>query len=70
MQYVNKYSAAFWGTSFVREMTRIELPAASSDSPAAPSTAHANGTSDGVAHPTVEDLKAGMAELKLKKEES
>ena len=27
MQYVNKYSAAFWGTSFVREMTRIELPA-------------------------------------------
>ncbi|EJF64555.1 alpha,alpha-trehalose-phosphate synthase TPS1 subunit [Dichomitus squalens LYAD-421 SS1] len=25
-KYVNKYSAAYWGTSFVREMTRIELP--------------------------------------------
>ena len=23
LQYVNKYSAAFWGTSFVREMTKI-----------------------------------------------
>lgn len=26
MQYVNKYSAAFWGTSFVREMTKIPEP--------------------------------------------
>ncbi|EMD31327.1 glycosyltransferase family 20 protein [Gelatoporia subvermispora B] len=25
-KYVNKYSAAFWGTSFVREMTRINTP--------------------------------------------
>jgi trehalose 6-phosphate synthase len=26
MQYVTKYSAAFWGTSFVREMTKIPNP--------------------------------------------
>ncbi|KAF9803624.1 hypothetical protein IEO21_09622 [Rhodonia placenta] len=25
-KYVNKYSAAFWGTSFVREMTKLRLP--------------------------------------------
>ncbi|PSR79007.1 hypothetical protein PHLCEN_2v7194 [Hermanssonia centrifuga] len=25
-KYVNKYSAAFWGTSFVREMTKIQPP--------------------------------------------
>ncbi|KAH9935267.1 glycosyltransferase family 20 protein [Amylocystis lapponica] len=25
-KYVNKYSAAFWGTSFVREMTKISTP--------------------------------------------
>ncbi|KAF7791196.1 hypothetical protein EIP86_002209 [Pleurotus ostreatoroseus] len=34
-KYVNKYSAAFWGTSFVREMTKISSPpsAASPTSP-------------------------------------
>lgn len=26
LQYVNKYSAAFWGTSFVGEMTKIPNP--------------------------------------------
>ncbi|KAI0768165.1 alpha,alpha-trehalose-phosphate synthase TPS1 subunit [Trametes elegans] len=46
-KYVNKYSAAYWGTSFVREMTRIELPESK-----------------------VEPLKAGMAELHLKKEDA
>ena len=25
-QYVTKYSAAFWGTSFVKEMTKIPNP--------------------------------------------
>ena len=25
-QYVTKYSAAYWGTSFVREMTKIKTP--------------------------------------------
>ncbi|CCM04265.1 uncharacterized protein FIBRA_06434 [Fibroporia radiculosa] len=25
-KYVNKYSAAFWGTSFVREMTKLQTP--------------------------------------------
>lgn len=25
MQYVQKYSAAFWGTSFVREMGKITV---------------------------------------------
>jgi len=25
-KYVNKYSAAFWGTSFVREMTKLATP--------------------------------------------
>ena len=24
LQYVNKYSAAYWGTSFVREMGRLK----------------------------------------------
>ena len=24
-KYVNKYSAAFWGSSFIKEMTRIKL---------------------------------------------
>jgi trehalose 6-phosphate synthase len=23
LQYVNKYSAAFWGTSFVKEMVKL-----------------------------------------------
>ena len=72
-QYVNKYSAAYWGTSFVREMTRIELPN-SAPKPVAESPAEStpdspvktNGT---LPHPTVKELKGGQAELHLKKDE-
>ncbi|CDO74996.1 Glycosyltransferase Family 20 protein [Trametes cinnabarina] len=65
-KYVNKYSAAYWGTSFVREMTRIELP----DQKVEPV---AESPTDDVApsqHPTVEELKGGMAELHLNKEDA
>ena len=72
---MNKYSAAFWGTSFVREMTRIELPAQAvkpvAESPAESvpdSPVKANGALP--AKPTVEDLKHGAAELKLRKEDA
>ena len=30
-KYVNKYSAAFWGSSFIKEMDRIKAAAAKSD---------------------------------------
>ena len=70
---MNKYSAAYWGTSFVREMTRIELPnsdpkpVAESPSDSTPDTpVQKNNT---LPHPTVEELKGGQAELHLKKDE-
>lgn len=72
-QYVNKYSAAYWGTSFVREMTRIELPEAKpvAESPAdsTPDTpVQKNGALPNQNH-TVEELKGGQAELHLTKED-
>lgn len=30
-KYVNKYSAAFWGSSFIREMSKIELESAAKE---------------------------------------
>lgn len=41
VQYVNKYSASFWGTSFVKEMTRLNQfsGAFSSSIPASKETA-------------------------------
>ena len=72
-QYVNKYSAAFWGTSFVREMTRIELPEAKpvAESPAdsTPDTPVKTNGSLPHPHPTVEELKGGQAELHIRKED-
>ncbi|KAL1949339.1 hypothetical protein VTO73DRAFT_8220 [Trametes versicolor] len=69
-KYVNKYSAAYWGTSFVREMTRIELPEAKlepvAESPIEEEPAKAVDSS----HPTVEELKGGLAELHLHKEDA
>ena len=35
MQYVTKYSAAFWGTSFVREMTKLNAAAQEDGAPSA-----------------------------------
>ena len=74
MQYVNKYSAAFWGTSFVREMTRIELPAQPvkpvAESPLSDSVPDSPAKTNGaLPRPTVAELKNGVAELKLKKED-
>lgn len=53
MQYVNKYSAAFWGTSFVREMTKIPNPE----------------ESDTVQELKEHSELSGQAELKLKTED-
>ena len=71
---MNKYSAAYWGTSFVREMTRIELPeqdtkpvAESPSSDSSPVTPMQH--SGDLPHPTVEQLKGGQAELHLKRDE-
>ena len=58
-QYVNKYSAAFWGTSFVREMTKINVPV---------DTAQAQAVKNDENH--IAELKRGQAELKMKKEDS
>lgn len=71
---MNKYSAAFWGTSFVREMTRIELPHADVK-PVAESPTDSTPDSpvkriNSLSHPTVEELKGGLAELHLKKEDA
>lgn len=49
VQYVTKYSAAFWGTSFVREMTKIRPAPAlalSPTSPTSPTSASANSNSN------------------------
>ncbi|KAI0324657.1 alpha,alpha-trehalose-phosphate synthase TPS1 subunit [Cubamyces sp. BRFM 1775] len=69
-KYVNKYSAAYWGTSFVREMTRIELPDQKVEPVAESPTEESPTKPNGVAHPTVEELKGGMAELHLNKEDA
>ncbi|RPD61205.1 alpha,alpha-trehalose-phosphate synthase TPS1 subunit [Lentinus tigrinus ALCF2SS1-7] len=70
-KYVNKYSAAFWGTSFVREMTRIELPEAKpvAESPADSTPDTPVKTNGSLPHPTVEDLKGGQAELHIRKDD-
>ncbi|TBU43754.1 alpha,alpha-trehalose-phosphate synthase TPS1 subunit [Dichomitus squalens] len=73
-KYVNKYSAAYWGTSFVREMTRIELPnsepkpVAESPSDSTPDTPVQKNHSL-PPHHTVEELKGGQAELHLRRDD-
>lgn len=70
VQYVNKYSAAYWGTSFVREMTRIELPEAKLEPVAESPIEEEPAKAVDSAHPTVEELKGGLAELHLHKEDA
>lgn len=69
MQYVNKYSAAYWGTSFVREMTRIELPEAKLEPVAESPIEEEPAKPEEASHHTVEELKGGLAELHLNKED-
>ena len=76
IQYVNKYSAAYWGTSFVREMTRIELPqqavkpVAESPAESVPDSPAREGGAPALPRPTVEELKHGVAELRIKQEDA
>lgn len=81
---MTKYSAAYWGTSFVREMTKLDtvedLVSASisvpspSASPSTP-TSHTNGhihlpvNIQEENNEILEELKGGQAELQVKKED-